>query len=147
MACILIVNENKDTRDLFEFVLSANNQIITAADGFQAINLFDKYQPTIVIIHTILPIINGAQVVKHMRTIELATTVIATSSNCAGTFSQNMMLQAGADLCLNDPVDIRVIQAVVQGIEWPQITVSYKSTPESRSYLCQQMQSRLRREC
>lgn len=117
MSCILIAHESDDIRELFTFVLGAYDQIITAADGDQAIKLFDRYKPGIVIIHTSLPIVSGYEVVKHIRVTKLAVKIIATSSACARTHKHNTILEAGADLCISTPVDMQVLITTVQSMD------------------------------
>jgi DNA-binding response OmpR family regulator len=130
MACILIAHENIDIRELFEYVLSAQYQVITAQDGAQAIKLFDRYEPDIVIVHTSLPIVGGYTIIKHIRATKLPVKIIATSSTCERKYEHKTILEAGANICISTPIDLQELLSVVADLKMTENVLNFDRTAE-----------------
>jgi len=65
---ILIVEDEQDIRELLEIHLSKQGyKIFTAADGVQALNIFEEKDIDIALLDVMIPKINGFNVLKKIR--------------------------------------------------------------------------------
>lgn len=91
---ILIVKENKDDREKLERELSEfynDVQIITASNGFEALQFVEKSSPTLIITDHDLPLMNGLKLAESIRKLDKAGTipVIALLNEDAFEFRNN----------------------------------------------------------
>jgi DNA-binding response OmpR family regulator len=67
-ARILVVDDEEQNLRFFEDVLKLENySIAKARDGFEALDLFEKYQPDIVLLDLMMPRLNGYEVCTRLR--------------------------------------------------------------------------------
>jgi DNA-binding response OmpR family regulator len=79
---ILIVDDEDAVTLLAEHVLTAEGyRVVTARDGFQALEVFRKLHAEIrlVILDFVMPIVDGAQVLAQMRRINTEVPILLTS--------------------------------------------------------------------
>ncbi len=69
--CILVVDDAEIARHLQElFLTRAGYDVIEAADGEEAIELFRTRHPVLVILDIIMPHVNGIHALREMRRID-----------------------------------------------------------------------------
>lgn len=115
---VLIVDDEQDMQELLETALSPfNYDLHIASDGLQALELAAEILPDVILLDVILPGMNGLEVCRHMRanpTLADVPILILTALN--DHTARLLALQAGADDCINKPLDLNELQARVQTI-------------------------------
>jgi len=74
---ILVVDDESAIVDLVSFMLSGPFKIITAKDGREAVEKFKVFRPEIVIMDVMMPIMNGIEAIKIMKSIDPETKIVA----------------------------------------------------------------------
>jgi DNA-binding response OmpR family regulator len=65
---ILVVDDDEDIRDLFNFVLSgAGFQVISTFDGHGALAVIEQRHPNLVLLDVMLPDLSGLEVLQRIR--------------------------------------------------------------------------------
>jgi len=66
---ILLVDDDKNIRDLYEFLLEKAGEFIIrhATDGHEAFRIFDEFHPDLILLDVMMPRLDGLQVLKKLR--------------------------------------------------------------------------------
>ena len=65
---ILVADDSRTLRMLLEQILAAENfHVISACDGVQAMELFQKEQPELVVLDIMMPYMDGIEVAQRIR--------------------------------------------------------------------------------
>ena len=102
----------------------AQHQVIEAADGLQAIALFEEHHPDVALIDIFMPGRDGVEVIRMIRAKDPGIRVLAVSAGwhlklpvTGGGTGQTDVLQdvwaAGADGTISKPIDQRFLLAEV----------------------------------
>lgn len=93
---VLIVEDEKVTRTALGRILEKEGlQVIEAVDGSQAVELFRKESPAVVILDLIMPVMGGIEVIRVLKEIDPSIPVIiSTSSGDIATAVETMKLGA-----------------------------------------------------
>lgn len=76
MASILVVDDEQDILDVVERALIAQgHQVVTAADGREALGLLQAQSPDLAILDIVMPHFSGIQICRYMRTNPLLSTI------------------------------------------------------------------------
>ncbi len=67
---ILIVDDDNDLLDLFEIFLFQEFQVVTAINGFDALNCMKDEKPDCIITDIMMPVMDGIQLIKRIRKVE-----------------------------------------------------------------------------
>ena len=68
MAHILIADDNKDITDILSAYVEKEGYVpVVAADGAEAVNMFNKYNPVLVLLDVMMPYKDGYQVCREIR--------------------------------------------------------------------------------
>ncbi len=104
---VLVVDDNEMNRDLFTRRLERQGyQVTVAVDGLQALEVLDHADFDLVLLDIMLPVMNGYQVLEHLKADESLSQVpviIATSLDEADGKARCMAL--GADDYLTKPIN------------------------------------------
>ncbi|MBM4443420.1 MAG: response regulator [Candidatus Rokubacteria bacterium] len=126
MARVLVADDHDDARSIFVSVLrDAGHEVLAAADGNEAVALFEAHRPDIALIDIFMPGRDGVDVIRALRAADPSIRLLAVSAGwhlklpmVAGGTSQGDVLQdawaAGADGTLSKPVDHRFLAAEVE---------------------------------
>ena len=103
---ILIVDDDPEIRDLLRLRLQSRYDVVTAANGHQALAEIGRSQPDLLVLDIIMPDVDGIMVTKLLRSVPetetmpiILITALDTSENRAAG------LQVGADDCLGKPFE------------------------------------------
>ena len=125
LAKILVADDHDDARSVFSEVLrGARHEVIEAADGIQAIALFEQHRPDVALIDIFMPGRDGVEVIRTLRATDPRVRVLAVSAGwhlklpvSGGGVSQGDVLQdawaAGADGTISKPIDKRFLLAEI----------------------------------
>jgi DNA-binding response OmpR family regulator len=112
---ILIVDDDIELRELIGFALrQAGYLVVTAADGAEALVMFDREQPDLLILDVNLPKMSGLEVCRRVR--DQATTPIMMLTVRSSEEDQVQGLDMGADDYLTKPFSPRTLLARVRAL-------------------------------
>lgn len=115
MATILVVDDEENIRKLVEAYLVAEGYTVhCAADGAQALALFRRYPPDLVILDIMLPGIDGLEVLQQIRRESEAYVLLLTSRS--EETDRVIGLTVGADDYVTKPFSPRELVARVKAI-------------------------------
>jgi CheY-like chemotaxis protein len=113
----LIVDDISTNRQILSMIISKmGHTVFQAADGLEALKLFDQHQPDIILIDVSMPGMTGYEVVREMRSrVADWFPIIFISANSS---NQNVVegLTSGADDYLFKPFSKLVLQTKVEGL-------------------------------
>lgn len=117
-AKILIVEDSKESIDLLVYFLKpAGYEIMTAMDGFEAIERIEKTMPDIILLDVMLPNLNGYEICerikKNNRTFHIPVIMITALKELKDKIRA---LEAGADDFISKPFDSVELLARVKSL-------------------------------
>ncbi|MTJ52598.1 response regulator transcription factor [Anabaena sp. UHCC 0253] len=111
---ILVVDDDFSVRNLIQRFLSRKYQIESAADGKNAMALFDKMNPALVILDWNLPDANGYKLCQEMQSRTNVLVMMLTSRNDEA--DKIKVLAAGADDFLTKPFSLAEVEVRVEAL-------------------------------
>jgi signal transduction histidine kinase/ActR/RegA family two-component response regulator len=125
---ILLVEDNKDERDTLRVALELEgHRVLHAADGVAALELLLRHRPRVAILDIGLPGMDGYQLARQARAAIGPNLRLIALTGYGGTLEVERAKQAGFDLHLTKPVDVREL---LQAIE---ITGPVRAVPIGRA--------------
>ena len=107
---VLIVDDEPDTLPLVQKILEADGyQVFEAKTGEEALALFEREHPDLILLDIILPQISGTQVLRLIRERDNLTGIIMVSALSSERLTIECM-QAGADDYINKPFALKEIR-------------------------------------
>jgi CheY-like chemotaxis protein len=118
MACILVVDDEKDTTELIAMALAGEGyQVIEATGGVSALQLARQHKPDLIILDLMMPDISGLEVCRKVRKgKDTAHIPILMLSVLADVDYKVMSFDAGADDYLSKPVHFSELNSRVQAL-------------------------------
>jgi DNA-binding response OmpR family regulator len=114
---ILIIDDDKEIRQLLNDFLSDRYEIAEAANGQEAIEVMKLRIPLIIVSDIIMPVMNGVEFVKIMKEQELTRHIpIILLSSKSSIESQIEGLEVGADAYLSKPFHPRHLDAIIESL-------------------------------
>ena len=115
---ILVTDDCQTDRLIIRrYLLSMEHKVLLAEDGEQAISLFREQSPDLVLLDVRMPDLDGYQVAKKIREIELGWTPILFLSSSIDAESFAKGITAGADDYLHKPIDKVILNAKLLAME------------------------------
>ena len=112
---ILIADDNQDITDILStYVKNEGFEPLVASDGVEAVQLFDKYNPILVLLDVMMPRKDGYQVCREIR--EKSDTPIMLITARGEDFERIMGLDIGADDYIVKPFSPSEVMARVRAI-------------------------------
>jgi two-component system, OmpR family, alkaline phosphatase synthesis response regulator PhoP len=112
---VLVVDDEPPLRDLVRGYLEREGfQVVTAADGLDALALARRHRPTVVVLDLMLPGIDGLEVCRRLRTFSDAYVIMLTAR--AEEIDRIVGLEVGADDYLTKPFSPRELVARVRAM-------------------------------
>lgn len=103
---VLVVDDNPNNREVFHEILEGQYNIIDAANGWEALELAEEFEPRIVLLDVMLPILDGYQVCRELRRLAaMKSARIIMVSAKAMPSERAAGIEAGADDYLTKPFD------------------------------------------
>lgn len=118
MAKVLYIEDNPDNMQLVQRVVTAlGHQFLWAASGLSGINMVESERPDLILLDINLPDIDGYEVARRLRASHLKllyVPIIAITANALKGDAEKA-LDAGCDVYMSKPVNIRELRAHVVG--------------------------------
>lgn len=105
---LLYVDDESDIRMIVEFALEEDPdfEIKVCGSGAEALAMVEAYQPDIVLLDVMMPMMDGPTTLKHMRNLPtLANTVFAFMTAKVQTQEVNQLIELGAVTVIAKPFD------------------------------------------
>lgn len=114
---ILIVDDNKDSADTLGILLRfKGNEVRTANDGFEAVELAESFHPELVLLDIGLPKLNGYDVARRIRQQPWGRDMILVALTGWGQDEdRRRSKEAGFNFHVVKPVDLSVLEEVLEG--------------------------------
>ena len=113
---ILVVEDNKDNRELVVKVLKINGyHVIEAVDGEEAIEKTKTENPDLILMDLFIPKIDGYEVTRRLkRDIDLKSIPIIALTAHAMKGDMEVALAAGCDGYIPKPIDVRELPKQIE---------------------------------
>ncbi len=113
MSKILVVDDEKPISDIIKFNLEKEGyDVVTAADGEEAIAQVDDEQPDLILLDLMLPKIDGLEVARRVRTKYTTPIIMVTAKD--SEIDKVLGLELGADDYVTKPFSNRELVARVK---------------------------------
>ncbi len=100
MVTILVVDDNEKLRSIFRLILK-EYETIEAKNGLEAVELYKKYSPDIVLMDILMPEMDGIEATKEIIKINSNAKIAAIT---AYSSKSKEILEAGAQEVLKKPI-------------------------------------------
>jgi len=108
---VLVVDDESDFTELLKFNLQSQGfDILSAADGMEALNIARRELPDVVLVDLMLPDLDGFSVCEILRSQPSTSQVpIIVVSALDGEYVRGRGLQTGVACCFKKPVDMKML--------------------------------------
>ncbi len=112
-ASILVVDDEMGPRESLKIILSPRYRVLTVADGSEALAVFDRERPDLVVSDIRMPEISGTTLLREIKSRNSATPVILITGY-ANLASARDAVRGGAFDYLEKPYDVTELQSIVE---------------------------------
>ncbi len=113
MLKLLVVEDEVELLELYDLILSKDYIVFTTESGREAIEIFDRENPEILIVDIRLPDVSGVEVIKHAKAKNPNVAAIGVSAY-RERFKE--ALDAGAATVIQKPFLVKQIHKVIQDV-------------------------------
>jgi DNA-binding response OmpR family regulator len=113
---ILVVDDEAPIRELLRLAFQTRGyEVAEAEDGEDALEKYDAFHPSVVVIDLVMPGMEGIEAIRHLRKKDGNLRIIALSGggNMGFTDYLKYAQQLGADLAMSKPVALKELLANV----------------------------------
>ena len=112
---VLLVEDHEDTRELYNFVLASHGyDVIEALNGEEAVNVAERFHPSLILMDATLPKLDGVGATKCIREIApLRGVPIIFLSGRAEPAAMAEARAAGCDDYLVKPIDLDLLDQIL----------------------------------
>jgi signal transduction histidine kinase/DNA-binding response OmpR family regulator len=114
-AMIVVADDNADMRESLQRLLQAEYDVITVADGQQALQVAMDLRPDLLLTDDMMPNLNGAALLKALREDPHTAGIPVILASASGEEARTEVLRAGADDYLAKPYRARELFARIGG--------------------------------
>jgi len=117
---VLIVEDYEDSRSFLKFLVeSYGYQVIEAADGIEALDIFKKHHPDIVLMDISLPMVDGLITTKAIRECDITGKIPIIAITAFGKAFYKQAIDAGCNDLISKPLDISTLEAMLNNYLLP----------------------------
>ncbi len=115
---ILLVDDEQDIIDFLQYNLEREGYYVhTATNGQQAVDLFQKIKPAMIIMDVMMPVMDGIEACYAIRKLTtFPQPIIAFLTSRAEDYSQVAGFEAGADDYISKPIRPRLLISKVEAL-------------------------------
>ncbi len=113
---ILVIDDVAQNRSMLaDFLAAAGFESHSAEDGQQGIEKVQTFQPDLVVMDSVMPVMSGLEATRRLRSdpAHAQLPIIAVSANATEEHRQNC-LEAGANMCLSKPVRLDELAGAIR---------------------------------
>ena len=112
---IMIVDDDKNICELLRLYLEKEDfETVQAYDGEQALEMFDKEQPSLVLLDVMMPRVDGWETCRRLREKSKVPVIMLTARG--ETFDKVLGLELGADDYVVKPFDTKEVVARIKAV-------------------------------
>jgi len=114
---VIVIDDDPDTREILsEFLrLKSINVLATGNDGKDAVELYQKYRPDVVLMDLIMPDFDGLYGLKNIRKLDSNANVIILTGNIEYNLSKEL-IKSRASATLIKPYDMKYLVKIIDKI-------------------------------
>ncbi|WP_373155273.1 ATP-binding protein [Bacteroides cellulosilyticus] len=112
---ILIAEDNDSNYKLFASILKGEYQLLHAWDGQEAVDMFKKYNPQVILMDINMPVMDGYEATKEIRKYSAKVPIIAITAFAYASDEQKVM-ESGFDGYMPKPINARQLKAQLTDI-------------------------------
>ena len=107
---ILVAEDNASNYKLFESILKYDYHLIHAWDGMEAVEMFRKHNPQIVLMDINMPVMDGYEAPREIRKYSAKIPIIAVTAFAYASDEQKVM-ESGFDGYMPKPINAKLLKA------------------------------------
>lgn len=107
---ILVAEDNASNYKLFESILKYDYHLIHAWDGMEAVEMFRKHNPQIVLMDINMPVMDGYEATREIRKYSANIPIIAVTAFAYASDEQKVM-ESGFDGYMPKPINAKLLKA------------------------------------
>ena len=112
---ILIVEDDANIRELLHLYLEQEGyHIESAQDGAEGLRVFRRVHPDLVLLHLMMPVMDGTQMIRELRTFSKTPVIVLTAKG--EVLDKVTLLELGADDYITKPFEMREVIARVRAV-------------------------------
>lgn len=109
---ILVAEDNQSNYELIEAMIGKIHHLVHANDGMEAIQLYERYRPELVLMDIKMPNIDGLDATRTIREISTDVPIIAVSAY-AYEKDKAAAIESGCNEFLTKPISAEVLKATI----------------------------------
>lgn len=110
---ILVVEDDEAIREMLRVALSLEYRVLTASDGYEALDVLWNVKPDLVITDLAMPKVNGVEFIKVVRSRYTFDEMAVMALTGAPELLQAQAMAAGADVLVRKPVRLSALRAAI----------------------------------
>ncbi|MDK2796204.1 MAG: hypothetical protein PWQ22_544 [Archaeoglobaceae archaeon] len=111
MKSVMIVDDETAMREILKIMLK-DYRVIEASNGREAVELYKKERPEIVLMDIMMPVMSGIDAVKEIKKINPNVKIVAITAYASSKGEK--ALEAGVDLILKKPFTRKEVVRVIE---------------------------------
>lgn len=112
---ILVVEDEAAIREnIVEYLSKFDYKLIEAKDGQEALDLFERHDPDLIVLDLMLPQVDGLEIMKNIRKTSTTPVIMVTARD--EEIDKLLGLELGADDYLTKPFSLRELGARIKAI-------------------------------
>ncbi len=112
---ILVAEDNESNYQLFESILKDNFNVVHAWDGQQAVEMFTRQRPHMILMDINMPVMDGYEATKRIREISPKVPIVAVTA-FAFAEDEKRILQSGFDAYTAKPVNAKKLYSQIADV-------------------------------
>ncbi len=113
---ILVVDDQPGVRRLVQEVFGEiGYRVLSAANGYEALELCRQHRPRVVLLDMKMPVLDGLEALKELK--QLYPSLVVFMMTAVGDGERiNEAISSGAHTCINKPFDVFALRTLVEGV-------------------------------
>ena len=112
---VLVAEDNPSNFKLFESILKHEYRIVHAWDGEEAVRLFQEEKPHIVLMDINMPLMDGYEATKEIRSLSATVPIIAVTAYAYAT-DEHRIMKSGFDAYAAKPINAKILKEQMIGL-------------------------------
>ena len=112
---LLVAEDNESNYLLFETILGPHYKLIHAWDGMEAVELFDKHNPQLIIMDINMPRMDGYEATREIRKKSATVPIIAVTAYAFASDKENIM-KNGFNSYVSKPINAKKLNEELKSV-------------------------------